>query len=166
MPLFYSLADHNAIDLLNSLITRHPHNRPGPSALPSHAFFSSLSISTLNFLDRSTFASKTREEKISFMKGLTAVLDRFSEGLKTRKILPSLMEEVCYPSRFVRSDRGDNKLFLILDERYAPAAIHFAECICHVTESFSNAVRITRAAKSETALCCQRTPSKHDYATR
>ena len=29
------------------------------------------------------------------MKGLAGVLDRFSEGLKTRKILPSLLEEVC-----------------------------------------------------------------------
>ena len=28
------------------------------------------------------------------MKGLTAVLDRFSEGLRVRKILPTLLEEV------------------------------------------------------------------------
>ena len=28
------------------------------------------------------------------MKGLTHVLDRFSEGLRTRKILPSLLEEM------------------------------------------------------------------------
>lgn len=80
--------------LLSSLITRHALHRPTPETLPSHPFFSSLSISTLNFLERSTFASKTREEKITFMKGLTGVLDRFSEGLKTRKILPSLVEEV------------------------------------------------------------------------
>ncbi|KAI0721613.1 other/SCY1 protein kinase [Cerioporus squamosus] len=80
--------------LLNALITRHPHNRPSPSDLPLHAFFSSLPVSTLNFLDRSNFAAKTREEKISFMKGLTSVLDRFSEGLRTRKILPTLLEEM------------------------------------------------------------------------
>ncbi|RDX48294.1 other/SCY1 protein kinase [Lentinus brumalis] len=80
--------------LLNALITRHPHNRPTPSDLPLHAFFSSLPVSTLNFLDRSNFAAKTREEKISFMKGLTSVLDRFSEGLRTRKILPTLLEEM------------------------------------------------------------------------
>lgn len=85
-----------ALELLSSLITRHALHRPTPAALPSHPFFSSLSISTLNFLDRSTFASKTREEKITFMKGLTGVLDKFSEGLKTRKILPSLLEEVSY----------------------------------------------------------------------
>ena len=28
------------------------------------------------------------------MRGLAGVLDRFSEGLRTRKILPSLLEEV------------------------------------------------------------------------
>ncbi|EKM55637.1 uncharacterized protein PHACADRAFT_95292 [Phanerochaete carnosa HHB-10118-sp] len=81
-------------ELLKSLITRHAQNRPSPTTLPSHSFFSSLPISTLNFLDRSNFAAKSREEKISFMKGLTSVLDRFSEGLRTRKILPSLLEEM------------------------------------------------------------------------
>lgn len=82
--------------MLSSLITRHPNNRPTPATLPSHPFFSSLPISTLNFLDRSNFTSKTREEKISFMKGLVNVLDKFSEGLRTRKILPTLLEEVVY----------------------------------------------------------------------
>jgi len=80
--------------MLNGLITRHPTNRLTSSALPSHSFFSSLPISTLNFLDRSNFAAKSREEKISFMKGLTSVLDKFSVGLRVRKILPSLLEEV------------------------------------------------------------------------
>ncbi|KAG6897837.1 hypothetical protein C0992_010325 [Termitomyces sp. T32_za158] len=86
--------DHSLQGLLRSLITRNASNRPTPSTLPSHPFFSSLPISTLNFLDRSNFTSKTREEKISFMKGLTGVLDKFSEGLRTRKILPSLVEEM------------------------------------------------------------------------
>ncbi|TFY81754.1 hypothetical protein EWM64_g2255 [Hericium alpestre] len=85
--------DRDLQSLLSSLITRNPHDRPTPNTLPSHAFFSSLPISTLNFLDRSNFAAKSREEKISFMKGLTNVLDRFSEGLRVRKILPSLLEE-------------------------------------------------------------------------
>lgn len=82
------------LDLLSILVTRHPQKRPGPTTLPTYPFFSSLAISTLNFLDRSTFASKTREEKIAFMKGLTGVLPSFSDGLRTRKILPSLIEEV------------------------------------------------------------------------
>ena len=33
------------------------------------------------------------------MKGLTGVLDKFSDGLKTRKILPSLVEEVSGPDQ-------------------------------------------------------------------
>ncbi|KAH7910173.1 kinase-like domain-containing protein [Hygrophoropsis aurantiaca] len=80
--------------LLRSLVTRGPQSRPTPTTLSSHPWFSSLPISTLNFLDRSNFATKTREEKISFMRGLTAVLDKFTEGLRTRKILPSLLEEM------------------------------------------------------------------------
>ena len=86
--------DRDLQSLLTSLITRHANGRPTPSTLPSHSFFSSLPISTLNFLDRSNFTAKTREEKIGFMKGLTSVLGRFSEGLRTRKIVPSLLEEV------------------------------------------------------------------------
>ncbi|KAK7693292.1 hypothetical protein QCA50_002859 [Cerrena zonata] len=86
--------DQDLRTLLNMLITRHHGSRPNPSTLPSQAFFSSLPISTLNFLERSNFATKTREEKISFMKGLVSVLDKFSEGLRTRKILPSLLEEM------------------------------------------------------------------------
>ncbi|KIJ44257.1 hypothetical protein M422DRAFT_228299 [Sphaerobolus stellatus SS14] len=86
--------DHDLKVLLGALITRHPNSRPDPTSLPSYAFFSSLPISTLNFLDRSTFASKSREEKVAFMKGLVAVLPTFSDGLRTRKILPSLVEEM------------------------------------------------------------------------
>ncbi|CDO70745.1 hypothetical protein BN946_scf184798.g60 [Trametes cinnabarina] len=86
--------------LLSALITRHPQTRPNPSDLPLHPFFSSLPVSTLNFLDRSNFAAKTREEKISFMKGLISVLDRFSEGLRIRKILPSLLEEILSAPQF------------------------------------------------------------------
>lgn len=96
-------------------------NRPTPDTLPQHPFFSSLSISTLNFLDRSTFAQKSREEKISFMKGLTGVLDRFSDGLKTRKILPSLVEEVIH---FINLFNIPLTLSLSSDERYIPIASH------------------------------------------
>ncbi|KAF5373040.1 hypothetical protein D9758_001726 [Tetrapyrgos nigripes] len=86
--------DPDLQSLLRALITRHHAGRPTPTLLPSQPFFSSLPISTLSFLDRSTFTAKTREEKISFMKGLAGVLDKFSDGLKTRKILPSLLEEM------------------------------------------------------------------------
>lgn len=80
--------------LLRSMITRGSQQRPTPATLPSHPFFSSLAISTLNFLDRSNFSTKSRSDKISFLKGLASVLDKFSVGLRTRKILPTLVEEV------------------------------------------------------------------------
>ncbi|KIM57078.1 hypothetical protein SCLCIDRAFT_1219748 [Scleroderma citrinum Foug A] len=89
-----SKLDTDLQGFLRSLLTRSPANRPTPSTLPSLPFFSSLPISTLNFLDRSNFTTKTREEKISFMKGLTGMLNKFSEGLRVRKILPSLLEEM------------------------------------------------------------------------
>ncbi|KIM23753.1 hypothetical protein M408DRAFT_249795 [Serendipita vermifera MAFF 305830] len=86
--------------LLSQLITRSPTNpvpRPTPDTLVTHSFFNSLPISTLNFLERSNFASKSREEKIAFMKGLTSVLSRFSKGLRERKILGALLEEMKDP---------------------------------------------------------------------
>ncbi|TCD65416.1 hypothetical protein EIP91_002715 [Steccherinum ochraceum] len=86
--------DQDLRAVLLALITRIHQGRPSPTSLPQHAFFSSLPISTLNFLDRSNFAAKSREEKVSFMKGLAHVLERFSEGLQRRKILPSLLEEM------------------------------------------------------------------------
>jgi SCY1-like protein 2 len=94
--LFWTISKftRHHVDMLSALLARHTTSRPTPSSLPSYGFFSSLPISTLNFLDRSNFSTKTREEKVGFMKGLSSVLDKFTEGLKTRKILPSLLEEV------------------------------------------------------------------------
>lgn len=66
-------------------------------SLTSHPFFSSLAISTLNFLDPTTFASKPREEKATFLRGLVRVLPNFSERLKKGKILLSLLEEMKDP---------------------------------------------------------------------
>ncbi|KAG8903440.1 hypothetical protein FRB99_003262, partial [Tulasnella sp. 403] len=89
--------DQDLRALVTNLVTAKTYTRLSAQTLPSHSYFSSLAISTLNFLDRSNFASKTREEKVAFMKGLTSVLDRFSEGMKRRKILPSLLEEMKDP---------------------------------------------------------------------
>jgi serine/threonine protein kinase len=89
-----SVAYSHFLDLLPKLITRHPQPRPSLMTLQSHSYFSSLAISTLNFLDPSNFASKPREEKASFLKGLLRVLPGFSDRLKRRKILPSLLDEV------------------------------------------------------------------------
>ncbi|WWC60474.1 uncharacterized protein I303_103047 [Kwoniella dejecticola CBS 10117] len=84
-------------DLLPRLLTRHPSNRISLASLPSHPFFSSLAISTLSFLDATTFASKPREEKATFLRGLVRVLPTFSERLRKGKVLPSLLEEMKDP---------------------------------------------------------------------
>ncbi|WWD18087.1 hypothetical protein CI109_102535 [Kwoniella shandongensis] len=84
-------------DLLPRLLTRSPSNRISLASLPSHSFFSSLAISTLNFLDPTTFASKPREEKATFLRGLVRVLPSFSERLRKGKVLPSLLEEMKDP---------------------------------------------------------------------
>ena len=47
----------------------------------------------LNFLERSTFASKPRE-KIVLMKGRASGVDGLSESLQARKLLPGSLEEV------------------------------------------------------------------------
>ncbi|WWC87998.1 uncharacterized protein L201_002900 [Kwoniella dendrophila CBS 6074] len=84
-------------DLLPRLLTRQPSTRISLASLPSHSFFSSLAISTLNFLDATTFASKPREEKATFLRGLVRVLPTFSERLRKGKVLPSLLEEMKDP---------------------------------------------------------------------
>ncbi|CAE6465506.1 unnamed protein product [Rhizoctonia solani] len=89
--------DADLRSLLMVLITRSASARPTASSIPTHAFFNALPISTLNFLDRATFAAKPREEKVAFMKGLAGVLVSFSDALKRRKILPSLLEEMKDP---------------------------------------------------------------------
>lgn len=81
-------------DLLPRLLTRHPSTRISLASLPSHSFFSSLAINTLNFLDPTAFASKPREEKATFLRGLVRVLPTFSDRLRRGKILPSLLDEV------------------------------------------------------------------------
>ncbi|KAG8714841.1 hypothetical protein FRC09_017195 [Ceratobasidium sp. 395] len=96
LPSLGSL-DADLRSLLMVLITRTSSPRPTASSIPTHSFFNALPISTLNFLDRTTFAAKPREEKVAFMKGLAGVLSTFSDSLKKRKILPSLLEEMKDP---------------------------------------------------------------------
>ena len=73
-------------------------NRLTALTLPSQPFFTNLAVSTLLFLDRATFSSQPREAKAQFLRGLLRVLPNFSERLRKRKILPSLLEEACPPS--------------------------------------------------------------------
>ena len=108
-------------DLLEKLITRSPQTRISLASLASHPYFSSLAISTLNFLDPTNFASKSREEKATFLKGLLRVLPGFSEKLRRRKLLPGLLDEVRKDCGLVNNADG------ITDERPLPAALSAAE---------------------------------------
>ena len=149
---------HAFLAMLGALITRHPTNRLTASSLPSHSFFSSLPISTLNFLDRSNFAAKTREEKISFMKGLTNVLDRFSEGLRVRKVLPSLLEEVGV--HFLRW-RIVLNVFFTTDERFTAAPLYPSKCFRNFSGTLANPIRHLGVTKPKTTVCDQRPTPEH-----
>lgn len=115
-------------DLLPRLLTRHPSTRISLLSLPSHPFFSSLAISTLNFLDPTTFASKPREEKATFLRGLVRVVPTFSERLRKGKVLPSLLEEVSLLCLFA-TDVFVGKLFadFMTDERPVSFAFYSAK---------------------------------------
>ncbi|KAJ9096785.1 hypothetical protein QFC21_005056 [Naganishia friedmannii] len=90
----WTQAGEDLRDILSKLITRTPQTRLSLPSLPSHPYFSSLAISTLNFLDPTSFSSKSREEKATFLKGLLRVLPGFSDKLRRRKVLPGLLDEM------------------------------------------------------------------------
>jgi len=93
------------------------------------------------------------------MKGLTGVLDRFSEGLRVRKVLPSLLEEV-------RTGllAWNVKLDFSLDERHPPSALHPAQRVLHRGHCHSPAIRIIGPAQPQTPVHYQGTTSKHAHA--
>jgi SCY1-like protein 2 len=81
------------IDVLARLITRYPSNRLTATTFQSSAYFNSILVSTLRFLERDTFNAKLKEEQTSFLRGLVRILPQFSDKVVKRKILPSLLEE-------------------------------------------------------------------------
>ena len=109
------------VSLLLRLAGIYTHSltpRPIPcltAMLSTNPFFNSLPISTLNFHERSTFASKPREEKIASMKGFARVLDRFLEGLRAS---PSLLEEV--GRSLILEPWTSPRFYPVADERVAP----------------------------------------------
>ena len=78
---------------LASLLTRHASSRLTSSAFLASSYFSSVLVSSLRYLERSSFSVQSLEAQISFLKGLLGVLPRFSEKVRRKKILPSLLEE-------------------------------------------------------------------------
>ncbi|KDE06107.1 SCY1 protein kinase [Microbotryum lychnidis-dioicae p1A1 Lamole] len=78
---------------LGQLVTRYPNQRISAAAFLAHGYFSSLLVSTLNFIARDAFASQSTEAQTGFLKGLLIVLPQFSDKVNRRKVLPSLLEE-------------------------------------------------------------------------
>ncbi|SCZ90255.1 BZ3500_MvSof-1268-A1-R1_Chr9g10767 [Microbotryum saponariae] len=78
---------------LGQLVTRYPNQRISAAGFLAHGYFSSLLVSTLNFIARDAFASQSTEAQTGFLKGLLNVLPQFSDKVNRRKVLPSLLEE-------------------------------------------------------------------------
>lgn len=98
------------------------------------------------------------------MKGLASVLGRFSEGLRTRKILPSLLEEVREMLGLSIVTRGKGKQVLIAchpDERYKFVTIHPPQCVRDIQCSHIIPIREFGSTKSEAPFCGQRASTKH-----
>lgn len=87
-------------DVLNQLITRYPSNRLSAKTFLGTEYFNNILVSTLRFLEREEFSAKSLEVQTGFLKGLAkegGVLERFSEKVKRRKVLPALLEECRKP---------------------------------------------------------------------
>ncbi|WFC99582.1 Protein kinase domain-containing protein ppk32 [Malassezia yamatoensis] len=78
--------------ILSCLVTRSGKNRPTAKTFQSQAYFNSVLVSVLQFLERDNFAARTRQEKVQFLRGLQKMLPQFSLALRKRKLLPSVSD--------------------------------------------------------------------------
>ncbi|KAG2171698.1 hypothetical protein INT43_008078 [Umbelopsis isabellina] len=79
-------------EVLRHLIVREPSRRMTTIEFQSSKYFDNILVSTMKYLE--SFPEKSKEEKSQFMKGLSRVLGQFPDRVLTRKILPSLLEEL------------------------------------------------------------------------
>lgn len=93
------------------------------------------------------------------MKGLTNVLDRFSEGLRTRKILPSLLEEVSP----IFKQHFHLKLTKYQDERHESPSIHTSERLRHLEIIVTEPIRLPSLAQLEAIIHCQGSTTEYAY---
>ena len=85
------------------------------------------------------------------------MLDRFSEGLRARKILPSLLEEVGR-SPILEHDQG---FILFADEIPAPTTINPSQYLRDVHQPPPFAIRFASAPVVAGALCRQGTTAEY-----
>lgn len=82
----------DVLDLLGSLLTRFPGSRLSAKTFGESQYFNNILVSTLKFMERESFAGRSKDERVSFLKGLLKILPSFSDKLLRRKVLPALLE--------------------------------------------------------------------------
>ncbi|KAE8251645.1 hypothetical protein A4X13_0g3908 [Tilletia indica] len=82
----------DVLDLLRRLLTRFPDHRINATDFQSSGIFSDIRVSALKFMDRDSFAGRSKDERVSFLKGLLGILPQFSEKTLRRKVLPAVLE--------------------------------------------------------------------------
>ncbi|UZJ56775.1 hypothetical protein CBS101457_006095 [Exobasidium rhododendri] len=88
----WSRLGKDCLNVLSSLLTRFPASRLTASAFQRSDYFNNILTQTLKYMERDTFAGKSKEEKVQFLKGLLQILSQFSDRLLRRKVLPALLE--------------------------------------------------------------------------
>ncbi|CBQ71721.1 conserved hypothetical protein [Sporisorium reilianum SRZ2] len=88
----WSRMGSDVLDLLSNLLTRFPAARLSATSFQQARYFNSILVSTLKFMERDSFAGRTKEERVQYLKGLLKILPQFSERLLRRKVLPAVLE--------------------------------------------------------------------------
>ena len=76
--------------ILSNLITRSGNERYNVKTFQTLSYFNSILVSVLKLLERDSFAARTKQEKVQFLRGLHKMLPQFSPALQRRKLLPSV----------------------------------------------------------------------------
>lgn len=77
--------------VLPRLITRRPAQRLTAREFQQVAYFDSILVSTIHFLE--SLPAKTQNEKQQFLRGLPRILPQFPKSVLEKKVLPALLEE-------------------------------------------------------------------------
>ena len=88
----WSRMGKDVLELLSNLLTRYPGARLTAASFQQAGYFNSILVSTLKFMERDSFAGRTKEERVQYLKGLLKILPQFSDRLLRRKVLPAVLE--------------------------------------------------------------------------
>lgn len=88
----WSRMGRDVLDLMSNLLTRYPGARLSAASFQQSGYFNSILVSTLKFMERDSFAGRTKEERVQYLKGLLKILPQFSDRLLRRKVLPAVLE--------------------------------------------------------------------------